>query len=368
VSQLRRPGWLTDLLTRTGQRIEPDRPPSERRAALAALLGLPVIAAGVPGIDHAATLVSSEEMDGYHRLLYELRTEPEVVLPVWCLVPGGPGPHPVAVMPHGHTHWGADQYVGIAHDAAGAEKIRVKRKDLAVQAVRRGFVAVAAPTRGFAPLDTPDVADRFEGRSCHAQLVDTLPRGRTPLGERIWDLGHVVAMALARPDVDPDRLVVGGHSGGGVLAWLYAALDERVAVAVANEAFTPFVAPDLSMRFCPCNTVPGLLGWGEVWDVAALIAPRALRIVSATEGIYPVADVDLAVARTRERFAAAGTPDSLQHQWCKGPCRMYPEAVWPAVDAALGRPPDRAMPGTQASRRRDADTTSPPRRRRGEAR
>ena len=42
-----------------------------------------------------------------------------------------------------------------------------------------------------------------------------------------------------------------------------------------------------------CNAVPGILRFGEFWDVAGLIAPRHLCIVNGRkDGLFPVAEVE----------------------------------------------------------------------------
>lgn len=43
---------------------------------------------------------------------------------------------------------------------------------------------------------------------------------------------------LTRPEVDGKRIGCAGHSGGGTLTKLTAAMDERVACAVINEGDT----------------------------------------------------------------------------------------------------------------------------------
>jgi dienelactone hydrolase/ribosomal protein S18 acetylase RimI-like enzyme len=309
-----------------------------RRASLRDLLGLTRLAADLADHVVEVEVVAQDVHEGFRREKLVVRTEPTVELPVWCLVPPGPGPFPVVVTPHGHTHWGADQYLGIPFDREDAERIRTKRKDLALQAVRRGYLAVAPTTRGFAPLDHPDLLDHHDQRSCHVQLVHCLLAGRTPLGDRIWDLQRVIDQVTARPDVDRSRIAAVGHSGGGVLAWLLAALDHRVSLAVANEALCPFLGDDLQVRFCACNTVPGLSGWGEIWDVLALVAPRTLVAVSGTGGLYPHDDVDVAARRTEQAFARRGAAGRFTHVYADGPCRVFPEAIWPRVDAVLQSP------------------------------
>ena len=85
--------------------------------------------------------------DSYTRQRGTLESEPGLHVPFWLLIPACAGPWPLALTPHGHTHHGADQYAGLPRSPEDARKIARKRKDLAVQAVRRGYACIAPATR-----------------------------------------------------------------------------------------------------------------------------------------------------------------------------------------------------------------------------
>ena len=87
-----------------------------------------------------------------------------------------------------------------------------------VDAVQRGYIAIAPATRGLATVASlPDLKGRHGKRPCRAQLIHALLAGRTAVGERVW--GHPAAAGLG----DEARggrysaVVMLGNSGGGVL-------------------------------------------------------------------------------------------------------------------------------------------------------
>lgn len=110
---------------------------------------------------------------------------------------GGPGPRPVMVV----------------HNGLGSPLSDVMMTGV-VDAVARGWHAVA--------FDGPG-----QGR---ARFVDGL--GPVDDWERVG--AAVLDVALARPDVDADRVVVAGISDGGYLAARHAARDRRIAALVCD--------------------------------------------------------------------------------------------------------------------------------------
>lgn len=102
----------------------------------------------------------------------------------------------------------------------------------------------------------------------HQQLLrPALLVGRTLSGHRVWDAVRGVDYLLTRPEVAPDKLAVVGNSGGGQMAFLAAAVDERIDVCVAAH-------PGGSCE----NTYLNGYGLRDL-EVLSLIAPRPCRVV-----------------------------------------------------------------------------------------
>jgi dienelactone hydrolase len=308
----------------------------EARPALRTLIGLEAIQASARGHRATVELGEPEAMDGYTRQLGLLHSEPSVSIPFWYLQPGGAGPHPLGVFPHGHEDRGMDTYVGLYHDEEKRHKIEREERDVAVQAVRQGFIALAPNTRGFAPANVPDITARHGARNCRSQLIHCLLAGRTAIGERVWDLSRLLDWALSLPEVDASRVLMMGNSGGGVATVYTAACDTRVKVAVPSCSFCTLVGQDGVVHHCDCNTVPGILAWGEFCDVAGLIAPRPLLIVNGRQdALFPLAEVDRAVEGVCSIYAAAGVPERFAHRYGEGGHRFYADLMWPFIRKAI---------------------------------
>ena len=137
---------------------------AEARPELRRLLGLPSMERELAGHRLSVELDAPEDFDSYTRSLGTIETEPNVRIPFWLLEPKGDGPFPLAVTPHGHDTRGYDSSAGHAHDEEHRKQIQEKDRDVAVQAVRRGFIAVAPATRGLSTDGVPDIHGRHGKR------------------------------------------------------------------------------------------------------------------------------------------------------------------------------------------------------------
>jgi dienelactone hydrolase len=310
---------------------------AQARAALRELTGLNRMREELAGFAPSVSMGELQHLGGYTRQRAVLLAEPGFAVPFWYLRPKGSGPHPLGLFPHGHypSH-GLDYAAGVAASPEMQKRIEDDDRDVAVQAARHGFAAIAPSTRGFPPACIPDINDRHNGRNCRSQLLHSLFAGRTVIGERVWDLQCLIDWAADQPDVDGSTILMMGNSGGGVATLYAAACDERVTVAVASCSFCTLVGENGAVHHCDCNAVPGILRFGEFHDVAGLIAPRPLLIVHGrTDPLFPPEEVERAVRGVQGIYAAAGASSALRHVWAPGGHRFYSERMWPFVMDAV---------------------------------
>ena len=143
---------------------------------------------------------------------------------------------------------------------------------------------------------------------------------------------RLIEWALSIYDIDESRILVMGNSGGGVITLYAAACDDRVTCAVPSCSFAPFVSESGYIHHCDCNAVPGISRWGEIWDLTALIAPRALCIVNGREDrLFPLSEVNRAVAATQRIYSAIGHSDRFQHKYGPAGHRLYSDLMWPFI-------------------------------------
>ncbi|NUQ01937.1 MAG: acetylxylan esterase, partial [Armatimonadetes bacterium] len=110
-------------------------------------------------------------------------------------------------------------------------------------------------------------------------------QGYSPTAVEVWYAMRAADLLQARDDVDPTRLGITGNSGGGSVSWYTGAADERfgvVAPSCQSGTMEQHVRDRTLDGHCDCTVWVNNLGW-DLTDVAALMAPRALLVASATE-------------------------------------------------------------------------------------
>ncbi|MHC4399956.1 MAG: dienelactone hydrolase family protein [Planctomycetota bacterium] len=306
------------------------------RAALRARLGLDGITASAGGHHPRVELEAPEDLGDYTRQAGLIETEPDVRVPLWLLRPKGEGPWPIGVFPHGHDSVGHNTSAGVYPNDDARRKAIAEDRDVAVQAVKRGYLAVAPAVRGLSTNGVPDLYGRHGKRPCRSQLMHCLLAGRTAIGERVWDMERILDWTTELPDANPKCVLMMGNSGGGMVTLYAAACDERVTVAVPSCSFAPLTSPAGYIFHCDCNMVPGMAAFGDLSDVAGLIAPRYLLAVSGRgDSLHSEDDVDRAAARVRVIYQAAGCRDRFDHRWGNAGHRFYKDLMWPFVTSAI---------------------------------
>ena len=196
---------------------------------------------------------------------------------------------------------------------------------------------IAPTTRAFGETRSPADKDKDAVSSCRLQLMHDLLLGRTPIGDRVWDMARLIDWAIAHQGVDPARIAITGNSGGGTVSLFAAACDTRISVAVPGCYFNTFAGSIGSIIHCDCNYVPGILRLGEMHDIAGLIAPRHfLAVAGRDDPIFPVAHTEAAFAQLAKVYAAASVPDRCELYIGDGGHRYYKERVWSFIAEGFG--------------------------------
>jgi len=307
----------------------------DARRELVRLLGIEKIAAQSAGFQGHVELGEREDLGEITRQLGAIETEPAVRIPFYLLKPKGEGPFPLGIFPHGHDKRGHCTSAGVYEDAAHRRKSLAEDRDVAVQAAKRGYLAIAPAVRGLATDGVPDRYERHGGRDCRSHAMHCLLAGRTAMGERVWDMQRLLDWALALPEVDAKHLLMMGNSGGGMVTLYAAACDTRIAVAVPSCSFSTLTSPTGYIYHCDCNLVPGLLEFGNLPDVAGLIAPRYLLAVNGRQDtLHSAQDIERAAAGVHRIYQAAGVPTHFEHRWGEEGHRFYSALMWPFIERA----------------------------------
>ena len=259
-----------------------------------------------------AEVLETKDLGAYTRERIVFDTRENLSTVGYLLLPkGAPRPLPAVVCLSGHGR-GLIDIVGIADDGSERTQRNVGyAKEYALQCVERGYATFAVEQLAFGARR--DDAARRAGagvESCRPAACAALLFGQTMAGWRVWDAMRSIDYLATRREVDIARVATLGASGGGTTSLLTAACDQRVKAAVVSAYFNTFRDSIVGISHCPDNYVPGMLQDMEMYDIAGLVAPRALFVESGRKDrIFPIAGYERAVAKAREIYRAFGTPD-----------------------------------------------------------
>ena len=287
-------------------RPQPCQDPAEFRLRLTRLLGLD----NRSPVPVTAEMIHSDDRIGYREETIILDVGEGVRAPAAVLVPRGEPPFKPVIVFHGHE-LGMGAILGHYPDAATAHDNLARDNNYAQVLAEAGYLVSAVEQRGMGQRLTDQTGDGPFPRSCRHLAFAYLMAGRTLLGERCWDAMCAITYLQSRPDVQAGVLGCTGHSGGGCTALWLAALDERVTAAVVSGYFCTFRDSILAMPHCECNYVPGILKLGEIGDVAALVAPRALCVLHGqTDPLFPAAATVEQFETVQRAYAVAENADA----------------------------------------------------------
>ena len=171
--------------------------------------------------------------------------------------PMGTGPFPAILSPHGHWAYG-----------------RLENSDLAsvpgraINLAQQGFVVFTYDMIGY--NDSRQLTHTFGGARENLW-------GLSLAGLQLWNSIRGLDFLESLSYVRRDAIGATGASGGGTQVFLLAAVDDRVAVAAPVNM--------ISLRMqggCLCENMPNLRLDTTNVEIASVIAPRPLLMVSAT--------------------------------------------------------------------------------------
>ena len=260
-------------------------------------------------------VLESHEFPNYIRKTVQFRSRPGMDIFGYLLFSkdfDGSAPRPAILCLAGHGR-GVDDIVGIEEDGSMRDEYGGYQNDFALQCVAHGYAVLAIEQFGFGHRRDAVARERGGGSaSCQPSAGAALLLGHTMVGWRVYDAMRALDYLETCPEIDMNRLGVMGISGGGTTTFFTAAIDPRVKAAVVSGYFNTFRDSILSLSHCIDNYIPNVLKYAEMYDIAGLIAPRALFVESGTEDtIFPIEATRFAVSRAESIFKLFGADDKL---------------------------------------------------------
>ena len=236
-----------------------------------------------------ARIVSSHDFGDYtlDNVIFYSRPDFPVTANLYRPKASTPGKQPAVLCPIGH-----------ALDRGKADSDIQAR---CIELTRLGFVVLVYDAIGHGERALP-------GNSHHEAGFALLPLGETVAGWMVWDSMRGIDYLLSLPEVDPERIGITGNSGGGLNCLFTAALDERIkCTALAGFVFQFSSWMRYGGAHCTCVALPGLYREMEWFEIAGLIAPRALLMLQGTaDDIFPISSARLAGRQTEALYALDG--------------------------------------------------------------
>lgn len=134
------------------------------------------------------------------------------------------------------------------------------------------------------------------------------------IGLQVYDNRRAVDYLISRSEVEPTQLAITGASGGGNQTLYAGATDDRFKAVVPVCGIGTYEAY-LQAACCVCEVNPRGLSYGLTGDLLAMIAPRALLVVSATRDArqFSVEEAAKSLDYARSRFTLLDADDRVRH-------------------------------------------------------
>lgn len=210
---------------------------------------------------------SVEELDTLTREKIWIRTEPDLEVPAYLLIPrNAPGPLPAILSSHGHGN-GKIEVAGVAPSIYGC------KIDSGLQFARNGFVTLCPDHRGFGEMSYRESGADEGWLAYHYHTT-----GATLQGKRVYDLMGCLDYLVTRPEVDANRIGAAGLSLGAEMSYHIGLLDDRIKAVVCSGIIRDVLTEVVDTFHCPCSFTPRLFEYFDFPDLAGALAPKPLMI------------------------------------------------------------------------------------------
>jgi dienelactone hydrolase len=280
----------------------------------------------------------TREFATFRRERIVFQSRPGSAVSAYLLLPKNPAitPTPVMICVPGHGR-GADDLVGVDDKGNDRNDKGGYQHDFAIQCVENGFAALAIEPMAFGCRRDHKTKSKGAGvAACQPTAGAALLLGQTMIGWRGYDISRAIDYIETRPEINSRRIGCMGISGGGTATLFTTALESRITLAYVSGYLNTFRDSIVAISHCIDNYVPGVLNFGEMYDVAGLIAPRPLYVESGKDDpIFPVEAARKSVELTRRVYTAMSAETKLEHRVFDDGHVFWGKQGWDFVKANL---------------------------------
>lgn len=275
----------------------------------------------------------TSEHDGYRLEKITYQVEPGERVPAWLLVPtSATKANPAPAVCVWHQHNGAYGIGKTEPAGLGGSPMH----HTGVHLAKEGYVVLCPDAAGFGERQV----GKFKGSSLERYLFcKYVSLGQCLAWKNILDMRRAVDYITSRPEVQADRLGCYGHSMGSTHSYLIGPWEPRIRAVVGNCCFPTLAAINrVELLHCFPNYIPGLLKYGDVPDMAALIAPRALHLnLGETDHGTPLEEANAGFETIARAYEAVHAEDNFTWFIEPGVGHDLTPAMWDRVKQTFAK-------------------------------
>jgi dienelactone hydrolase len=283
------------------------------------------------------TVERRTDLDDHRREELVLTADGHPPLPLYLLLPHKKTERRQAgiLALHGHGPHGHHPVAGRDDLPGVANAIKSSHYDYGRQLVRRGYVvAVPCLTPFGRRLGNRDAYGKQD--PCAITFLRLQMLGKLLSAENLRDCLWALEVLARHERVDSKRLGCVGLSYGGRMTMLTAALEPRVRVAVVSGALNVMQERIAQRYSCGAQIIPGLLRFGDVPEIASLIAPRpCVWEVGTRDKLIAPRQAQEALGRMRRAYKALGAEDVLAVDRFEGGHEWSGRLAYPLLEKVL---------------------------------
>lgn len=268
-----------------------------------------------------------------YRISFDVEKDVRAVC-ILCIPKLGKEKYPLCIVVQGH---GTGMHISMGRKKYDTDNPEAGDRDNAIQAIERGYAALCLEQRGMGERRTELISESKKNDGgkprCQVSAMQALLFGRTLIGERVWDVSRAIDLALTYPEIDGDKIMCTGNSGGGTTTFYAACMDERIKVAMPSCSVCTFKHSLGHIAHCTCNFIPHIAEYMDMGDMATLIAPRKLVIVyGEQDNIFLKEGVLETYETVKNIYSAANVCDNCALARGDEGHRYYKKQAWEAFD------------------------------------